>query len=44
MVTETRHPVPATADDDPAKLRRIAANLATAKRRLGNLPKPMTLF
>jgi DNA repair exonuclease SbcCD ATPase subunit len=32
------------ADDDPARLRQIAANLAKAKRRLGRLPKPPTLF
>jgi hypothetical protein len=32
------------AGDSPARLRRIAANLAKAQRRLGNLPKPLTLF
>ena len=30
--------------EDPARLRRIAANLAKAKRRIGRLPKPPTLF
>lgn len=32
------------AGDDPARLRRIAANLAKAQKRLGRLPKPLTLF
>jgi Recombination endonuclease VII len=32
------------AGDDPKLLRRIAANLAKAKKRLGRLPKPLTLF
>jgi len=32
------------AADDPARLRRIAANLAKAKRRIGRLPKLLTLF
>jgi hypothetical protein len=32
------------ARDDPQLLRRIAANLSAAKRRLGPLPKPRPLF
>jgi hypothetical protein len=32
------------AGDDPARLRRIAANLAQAQRRIGRLPRPLTLF
>jgi hypothetical protein len=30
--------------ENPARLRRIAANLAKAQRRTGRLPKPLTLF
>jgi hypothetical protein len=32
------------AGDDPARLHRIASNLAKAQRRIGKLPKPLTLF